>query len=130
MSSRRPPKLFFDRCFGGRVLRERLVVAGFGFEIVLHDEVFPKTADDLLWAEWAAAEGAVAFTCDLFRNEYQRATLENFAGIVIIFPELRVELTQQHMLHAWPKVLHLVTQGQTGCYKYSAVNGRLTRRWK
>lgn len=45
MSSRKPPKLFFDRCFGGRFLRERLAAAGFNIEIILHDEILPKTAD-------------------------------------------------------------------------------------
>lgn len=97
MSSRKPPKLFFDRCFGGRVLRDRLAAAGFEPEIILHDEVFPKDADDLTWSHWAAAAGAVAFTCDLFRNEYQRQALESFPGIVVIFPELPLELMRSHI---------------------------------
>lgn len=110
-------------------MRERLIAAGFNIEIILHDEILPKTADDLQWTQWAANEGAVAFTCDLFRNEYQRTALENFPGIVVIFPELRVELTRDHIIHAWPKIMHLFTNRKTGCYKYSAVNARLTRRW-
>jgi hypothetical protein len=130
MSNRKPPKVFFDRCFGGRVLRERLAASGFEPEIILHDDVFSKTADDLEWTRWAAAEGLVAFTCDLFRNEYQRQALENFPGVVVIFPELPVDMMRGHIFHAWPKILHLVTTGQTGCFKYSATVGRITRRWK
>lgn len=129
MSSRKPPKLFFDRCFGGRVLREKLLAAGANIKIVLHDDVLPKDADDLTWTRWAANEGAVAFTCDLFRNEYQRQALEDYPGIVVIFPELPVEQMMSHIVHAWPKILHLRTNGKTGCYKYSATNGRLIQRW-
>jgi hypothetical protein len=130
MSSRKPPRVFFDRCFGGRVLRDRLASAGFEPEIVLHDHVFPKDADDLLWTRWAAEEDAVAFTCDLFRNEYQRQTLESFPGIVIIFPELPIDLMRGHILRAWPKILHLVTNRHAGCFKYSATTGRVSKRWK
>jgi hypothetical protein len=79
MSSRKPPKVFFDRCFGGRILRERLAASRFPAEIVLHDDIFPKTADDLLWTQWAAREGAVAFTCDLFRNEYQKCVFRRIS---------------------------------------------------
>jgi hypothetical protein len=129
MSSRKPPKLFFDRCFGGRVLRQSLAEAGFQAEIVLHDDIFPKDADDLIWAQWAANEGVVAFTCDLFRNEYQRQALEDFPGIVVIFPELPIDLMRGHIRQAWPKILHLVTTGRTGCYKYSATTARLSKRW-
>ncbi len=98
MSSRKLPKLFFDRCLGGRVLRERLVEVGFDPQIVLHDEVLPKDADDLDWVRWVLQEGAVGLTCDLFRNEYQRAALENFRGIVVIFPEVTVEVMVGHIL--------------------------------
>jgi hypothetical protein len=90
----------------------------------------PKTADDLTWTQWAAKEGAVAFACDLFCNEYQRQALADFPGIVVICPELPIELMHGHVLHAWPKIMHLITQGRNGCYKYSATNGKLSRRWK
>jgi hypothetical protein len=130
MSSRKPPKVFFDRCFGGQVLRERLVESGFEPEIVLHDDLFPKTAEDLLWTQWAAEQGAVAFTCDLFRNQYQRQALESFPGVLVIFPELPIELMRGHIHHAWPKILHLVTNGHAGCYRYSVTTGRLSKRWK
>ncbi len=106
------------------------MAGGFGGEIILHDEILPKTADDLEWIRWSAKQGAVAFTCDLFRNEYQRMALENYSGIVVIFPELPIELMRDHIMHAWPKVLHLVTNGRTGCYKYNATYGRLSKRWK
>jgi len=117
MSSRKPPKLFFDRCFGGRVLRQRLMETGFKGEIILHDDVLPKDADDLVWTQWAAKESTIAFTCDLFRNEYQKTALVNFPGIVVIFPELPVERMRDHVAHAWPKILHLATNQKTGCYK-------------
>ena len=130
MSNKTPPKLFFDRCFGGRILRERLLAAGAQVEIVLHDDILPRDADDLVWTQWAAKEGAVAFTCDLFRNEYQRQALENYPGIVLIFPELPVEAMKDHIIHAWPKILHLLTNSKTGCYRYSATTGKLARRWK
>jgi hypothetical protein len=130
MSSRKLPKLLFDRCFGGRLLKQCLAYGGFQPEIILHDEMFPKDADDLTWIQWAANEGAVAFTCDLFRNEYQRRALEGLPGIVVIFPELPIDLMRGHILHAWPKILQLLTNGRTGCYKYSATNGKISKRWK
>ena len=130
MSSETPHKLFFDRCLGGRRLRELLREKGVIAKIVLHDEVFDdRETTDLIWAEWAAKEGFIAFTHDLFRNEQEKRILSMYKGLAIILPSMPAEKTCETIIHAWSKIKHLLIHKKTGCYKL-APGEKLSVRWR
>ena len=130
MSTRRQLRLFVDRCVGGKVLKEMLMERGVAVDIVLHDEKFAIDEDDTVWAHWAAGEGRIVLTRDLFRNEYQRRVLADYSGIIVILPTMNTADTVDFLLRSWTKIEHLATQGLTGCFKFSGVTGKLSRRWR
>ena len=119
-----------DRCLGGRWLKERFQSAGFDADIVLHDEVFGRDEDDLVWAQWAAKEKRIVLTRDLFRSEFQRRVLREYPGLIVILPAMNTADTLDFLIRSWPRVVHLATQGLSGCYKFNAATGRLAKRWR
>ncbi len=111
-------------------MRELLREKGFPHEIILHDEIFKDTqTPDLIWAEWAAKNDYIAFTNDLFKNEQEKRVLSQYQGLVIILPSMPAYLTCQTIIHAWPKINHLILHGKRGCYRPNN-RGVLSPRWR
>ena len=127
MSTRRQLKVFIDRCLGDKWLKECLQSRGFDADIVLHDEIFARGEDDLVWAQWAAQEHRIVLTRDLFRSEFQRRVLVDYGGLIVILSAMNTVDTLEFLMRSWPRVVHLATQQLTGVYKFNALTGRLIR---
>ena len=130
MSTRRQLKVFIDRCLGGKCLKDNLLSRGLEADIVLHDEIFGREEDDLVWARWAAQDDRIVLTRDLFHSAFQRRVLQEYRGLIVILPAMNTSNTTDSLLRAWPRVVHLATQQLQGVYKFNAVTGRLVRRWR
>ena len=126
MSTKRQLKVFIDRCLGGKWLKENLQSRGIEADIVLHDEIFGRDEDDLVWARWAAQENRIVLTRDLFRSEFQRRVLMEYRGLIVILPAMNTASTVDFLIRGWPRVAHLAMQQLHGVYKFTAATGRRT----
>lgn len=105
-------RFFVDRSIGGRILVEAVSQAG--HHVIAHDSIFPQTADDEHWIQYAVEQNLIFITKDkMIRkrpNELAALRAASLRVIVLVSGDTRMADYAQKLVVALPVIETLLNR--------------------